>query len=407
MGKIKVEIRPFDINGDLVSDYIDVTNDVANIGTISNKIERDDYEIGIFTIDNIKITLRNKDGTYSDVDNTSSLFDFKRDGARLRVQWSNDDVPVFGGAVFGANSFIQTLNVFEGVLNARSNTQNIVDQNVSFDVVSYDYLLTQYEKPYYGDLLKHNIEDVVFDWLDSTVGTNGDSIITIDKTNWEFGTGNTYQFADIDEELTLKEALDDVIFKTNSVLYIKDETLFIKPRRVSETIKYTFNGPSVVGARENINNIDTIRDGENKIFNSFVWEETNLISQDITSVNTYGVRQKEVTSNFFTSNTDKQEVLDNLKDEYRNPKKELRVKVPLDVDTADLFLMDSVTIDYPASYAPSVGDGDPYWDKFNWDESFWPISEFDLIIQTSTEWKIIGIQSDIKNEIVTFNLREI
>jgi len=80
MSRFKVYIKPFDPSGAYASDYIDVTDDcdISSVGTLSESIDQDDYEVGIFKFNQFRITLNNISGKYSEVGTPYTIFAFKR-----------------------------------------------------------------------------------------------------------------------------------------------------------------------------------------------------------------------------------------------------------------------------------------------------------------------------------------
>lgn len=408
MSQVRVFINTFDLLGNY-SGFQEVTNDVDknSIGTVRQRLDNSAYEVGVFKNTNLNLKLRNDHGKYSDPGVLQSIFVKKRIDSIVKVTWfANDDLPICGSAICGEAMLGDELNVFYGMLNDVASKQDIRDQKIKFSCQGMESLLDRVETNY-GSLSGSDVvSDIIYDLLNQSAIT---ALMTVDAGNISVGVDQIPDDITSLEGTTVKGALNKLLEISNSVMYVDvaDQTVYVKPRTPGATLDYTFYGQASSIGSENIVDIKNVRTGLNKTFNYWVWKDTNIVSRDIQSVNDNGVRRREVDSKLFTGTTKRTNVLDNFRDEFKDPKQELELTGILDYDTIQLFLLDKVNIDYPTVFEPAQGSELPIYGTATYGEDKYPLGQWNLTIDTSTEWKVLGRSVDLKKGLIKYDLREI
>lgn len=190
------------------------------------------------------------------------------------------------------------------------------------------------------------------------------------------------------ENKTVKELLQDLLFVSNSVLVIDGDTMVVRSRDPDADIVKTFYGEASTEGRENIVMIDNQKEGSNRLFNYFTWSDTDLVELDSDSIDTYGVRKKEISVDSILSLYTKENVLEELLAEFGDPKDELDLTAPLDYEGLEAGLLGRVNIDYPLVTINGI-------DK----------SKF--VRTTSQHYKVIQVKVDTKKDLIKFTLRRV
>lgn len=405
MSKFRVYIKPFNESGEYQSDFIDITRDVlfSSMGDIRRKIDNDEYNVGLFKFDSINLSVRNEHGRFSDANLLGSIFKFKRSDSIVKITWEvEDDGPYCGVAVAGDCFLSEEIEVFMGLLNDQSAQTDIRQQNLNFSVMGLESVFDRAIVPFAdisnGDL----ISAVILDCLNQPVITN---LLTVDAGNIALGLDQTIDDITSLENKTVKQALDDLLFLSNSVLYIDGQSVFIKSRSPSATVLNTYYGQASDLGIENIESIGAIRTGINRTFNFWTWAETSLFAEDESSINRNGVRKKEISSDLITNSTKRQNILNSLRTEFAFPKMEMELRTYLDYDFFDLGFFSKINIDYPAISFPSAGSMLPVYGSAIYGEAVYPETLFSLVLTSLDEFKITGFVVSIKNQSYALTLR--
>jgi len=241
--------------------------------------------------------------------------------------------------------------------------------------------------------------------LNQTPITN---LLTVSSGNIAVGTDQTIDTASDFTGKTVKESLDELLKLSNSILYVKDDTIYITPRVPTSTLEYTFFGQASGNGIENIQNLGSISSGLIKTFNFWQWENTTVSPVvDPSSKGLYGVRKGSISGGSITDTTKRTAILTNLKDEFRNPKMEYDLTAPLTYEVLELFILDKVQVDYPTPYRSPEGDNIPLYGVSIYGEARYPFGEYGITIKDTDRFKIMGRKINTKNQLVTFSLREI
>jgi len=408
MSRFKAYIKPFDTNGDYVDDYIDVTGDVDfnSFSTLSQKIDNSSYNVGIFNFNSINLKLRNEHGHYEDVNTPNTIFSFKRTDSKFKLTWSiGDDITQCGNAICGAVPANLEVDVYKGLLNDESFASDISNQKVTFKVLGLESILRRVDVEDVTITAGQTFSTILLNVLNQTPITD---LLTVSGANISVGTDQVIDSAADFTGKTVKESLDELLKLSNAILYIENDVIIITPRVESATLDYTFFGQASVNGTESIQNLSAIKSGLDRTFNFWQWQDTPLSPViDPSSKTTYGVRKNSISGGSITYSGKRTAILTNLKDEFKNPKREFDLTTILDYTTLELFILNKVQVDYPTPYSPPEGDITPLFGVAIFGISRFPYGEFGITISEDDRFKIMGRKINIKDQLITFSLREI
>jgi hypothetical protein len=406
MSRFRVYIKPFDESGEYLADWLDVTEDVDMDGltVMKQSLDNNEYDVGIFKNSGVTLKLINAEGQYADAGQPGSIFKFRRMNSLVKITWEimHQDV-ICGFAICGNVALSEEVIAFEGLLDDRGLKQNADDQSLTFKVLGKEAVLDQVEVPFSSISAGDTFEEIILALLDQTVITE---LLTVSASNISCSVDSiTDDIADL-ENKTVREALAEILLYSNSVLYIVDDVIFVSPRTAGATVEKVFYGQGAQYGIENINDLADYRAGLNRVFNYWTWQDTDLVSQDLSSVGMFGVLKKEIETSLITNNTRRQTILDSLKDEFRNAKREMILRVPIDYETIALNVLDKVSIDYPNIPINDSAEI-PLWDLSTWDEAVFPHEVLPISIESNAEFKILSKDIDPKNHEMVFYVREV
>lgn len=226
------------------------------------------------------------------------------------------------------------------------------------------------------------------------------------------GTINVGQDVIVDDwtplaNMSVWDALADLLLISNSVLYVQGTTITIAPRTPSASLNYTFFGQGSTKGPENVQEIKNIQSGISRTFNYFSWaaastplpdtlfriggtyfDSTNTITatatQNAVSIAKYGIRIKTFSQRYVASADNWQSLFASLLSEFGTPKQEFDLYCPLDPTTIALFLLNRVALDYPGTSTNKA-----------------------FIETTTNNYKIEGVSLDPQTDLMCFSLRMI
>lgn len=409
MGRFRVYLKPFNEQGEYVADYEDITEDVSALADIRQSIENTDFDVGVIRNSGFNISLRNDHGRYSDVDTLTSMFRYSRKNSLIKITWDANEYPLIAGFFECGNVYLggeQTL--FEGLIQEVTSFASIGNQDTTFSILGFESLLDTIEVPFSdisnGDLLSEIILAMI-DQAPFNERVTVSALNIVPATDVEIDTKDSLQ------NKTVSAALKEILKTANSVLYIKDGAVYVTNRDESVDVEKEFFGQASIHGLENIIDIPKYRDGFNRVFNLWTWDELPSIdARDTSSIDLYGVKAKEVKMAVIDvgSTTKIQTLLDALRDEFSFPYVELELETPFWYDILSLNILDKVTIDYPTIAHPFDQNPMPrYGQNFYNSTARYPYPQWSLTISSNRSWKITSKKLNIKKQTVTFGLREV
>jgi hypothetical protein len=408
MARRRVYIQPFDTSGQYTGTWIEVTKDViaGSLGTVQKRLDVSDYDIGVYTNSNVSFSLRNDTGTYSDVGNPDSIFAYKRSDSLVKITWDMADWDYFSGLSNSFDILGNEVTIYQGLLSDESTSMDLNSQSVSFDILGYETVLDRAQTPdWVGIPPADNKCSTLIKSLLATADAATPNVLTVDDL--QIGPSNDALFDDLSvfANKTCKEALNDILTVSNSILYIPITTPVVSGRISSTDVKFHFYGPAATGGPENIVDIQDIRSGVNRTFNFVLWTDNATPSIDVTSVTQYGLSKKEIKVDGLTNTAKQKTVLDSILAEFGSPKQEFKLVTPLTYGSLALSLLDKVDIDFPVVSIST--DNLPYYGVSIYGAASYPKTISSFTILTSETYKIIGQEIDAVANVVTFNLRRI
>lgn len=408
MGIFKTYINPFDDFG-AYTDFVDTTSDtdLRSFSSIVQNIDNEEFNVGVFNFNNFTVGFRNDHGRFSQATDVESIFRFKRSDSIFKINWRIGNPLIAGCFRVGIDSWVgEEVTLFKGLMVDDGSPTTVREEAVRFPVLGLESIFNRAEVPFgsisNGDLFSA----AIYTCLNQTLITD---LLTVDAGNITCGVDQTIDAKDDLENKTVKEALDELLLLSNSILYIKDDVVYVKDRSASASVSKIFYGPGSNDGIENIINIENIRTGQNRMFNLWRWADTAITSRDSSSISTYGlkVRSSDFSSSLITNSSKQQAILDSYKDEFKLPKMECELMTPLDYSTYNLFIKDKVTINHPLIGISSSGADIPSYGVSKYAESIYPIRKGVIEFTEDTEWKIMGREILTKEQLIVFKLREV
>lgn len=407
MSRFRVYLKQFDENGAYVSDFTEITRDVSSLGALSQQLDNTDYGIGVYRNSGFSITMRNDAGTYGEADTLKSVFKYKRSDSIIKITWDFRDYDLICGFFSpGAEVLTEEVEIFRGLISEVSSSSDIMSQDVKFQVLGYETLFEREVVPYDDITNGDNISDILYTILNQTKIT---SLLTVDALNISVGVDNAIDDKTSLENKTVKEVLDRLLFVSNSVLKIVGTTVYISNRDETASDQYAFYGQASNLGLENIINIKKFRDGLNRTFNFWAWEETALFAQDLTSVGKYGVIKNTIKDEVISDSSTAKitAILEDNRDEFSFPLQEFELDTPVNYETLELNLLDKVSVDYPTVYTPADNNPLPRYGVDVYEDPVYPFEQWSLNISNADRFKIISKRIDTSKSVITFGLRKV
>lgn len=405
MSRFRCYITPFLESAEYGTE-VEITDYIVmdSFSSISQQVDNNEYDVGVLTFNDLDLKLRNESGRFSSADITESIFRYKRSNALFRMAWEiEDEGTVCGTATCGRNHLSETQTIYEGFINDESASTDIKTQETSLKVLSMESIITRIEVPFVSMSNGMLVSAAIYALLNQSLITD---LITISASNITLAIDKTIDDITELESMTGKEALDEFLFLSNSILFIKDRVAYVTDRVESAALEYTFYGPMSTDGLENIQNISKLKSGMSKMFNFWTWQDQTFNVSDPESVAKYGVRKKEITSALITNTTKQQEILQNYSDEFAFPEESFVLTTPITYETLGLFFLDKISVDYPTVYIASEGRDLPTYGVSKYGQAYYPIRESVLTIDFERRFKIMGVDINVSNQLIELSLRE-
>ncbi len=389
------------------SDYENITEDVIekNFDSLKQNLEADEYNIGKITFDNISITLRNEHSKYSDASNPVSIFPYKRDETLIKIEWGRNSYPLSCGNTACGETFLSDVRtVFKGLLEDNSTKFDVLEQVVKFKILSLDSIINKVGTPFSLLNVSQDADTLLYNILNQTRITQ---FFTVSPSNINTSYNFTPDSIASLENTSCFEAIQEILLMANSIMYVKNDVVYIRSRSADIDSSFVFYGPSSNAGIENILNIRSYQTGLNKCFNYWTWKDTTLKISFVDSIGKYGERKKELDSELITNDTKRLLVMNSYITEFGFPSKELTLVVPMFTQIVDLSFLNRIHIDYPSDILPIKDVAIARYGQAIYGESKYARSINSLFISVSQSWKILNIIIDTKKQEISFKLREV
>ena len=153
------------------------------------------------------------------------------------------------------------VTIFEGLLDDRALKQGAEEQNLKFKVLGKEAILDETLVDFSVLSNGDTFEQIIFKLLDQDQISE---VPTVDALNINCQTDIAVDDVTSLENKTVKEALALILQFSNSVLYVKEDVIYVSPRNASAGLKFTFYGQGSRVGVENILDIVDYRKGLNR-----------------------------------------------------------------------------------------------------------------------------------------------
>ena len=375
---------------------IDVTSDIDysdfirenGIGTIKQRIENDDYDIGVFVYDKITLKAVNIDGMFNDESDWRSIFIHSRDKSKVKITFLDGDG--------------ETTISFKGMINEEGTRQDIRKNEVKFKVLSQDSVIRKTNVTAgnisTGMLFSQAIKNII-NVPDITSVLNYDAAEIIVDVDLTIDDGSWF------DNKTAKEALDALMIVSNSVMIIDDtDTMIVRTRAENTGQVFPFFGPADMQGRQNILDIRAFNTGLHRMFNSILVNDTEFRNDSM--IELYGIRQKPYEFGFMSDAIKVEQIALKILDEFKTPKPEL--KLIADTKTAkQIQLFDLISINYPYETSPAKNtEVLPLYGVSKYGEARYPVIKGDIKITERFAFKVMGFKENPKNFTTEIHIRQ-
>ena len=321
------------------------------VKSINSAIANNNYNFGIVTVNNLKITLLSKNGQFDDENNSNSVFNgFLRHGTLIRVRdgyidkYSNPSAP---------QAVLNT--VFEGFIDDTSTSTKVDDKNILQNFLCIDtlsFLLKKYTLADMGVLTSTTIDDLIFEILNRSEFTN---FFTVSAANINAGYNATSFDVTQYENQTQLYTLFENISLGHSFFYVRSNVFY-----------YTDNAVGVANTLEidkkKIVKLGNYSDGAQNVFERFNWENDPTISY--TSPTIKYNKGKTINIKGVTNSTQKQNIVDIIGSKARIQKQEFKLTIPYYMN---VNIMDTIFVNKPQVIPDdALIWGYPAWGQKRW-----------------------------------------
>lgn len=385
----KINITPLEKQDTYQASPTEVTDFVLNVGDVTRQVDDGDFDIGVFTYDNVRLRLINDtgqiqtSGRFSDANSASSIFKYKRDlniVDLVHVARDSTETTLFTGLV---NDTLTRDNLDEGytdfVVTGRA---GIFSKNAVIGGSVGD-----------GMTVKEALESL----LDRPIITN---YLTYDSANINPALDVVIDVGSELDNLSYKTALDKIMLASGSVLIVdSSNNIIVKDRSDNGNTSYKFYNSGDPLGRENIVELKNYNTGVQRAFNLYKIDKT--VARDNNLIAEYGLREKSIdVAEIITNTTTRGEIVDYYLENFSIPKQEFDLLLTID-QAADVELLDLCQVDYrPILLEPNSGEGYSF-------PSNTPRSLNKRYVSGNIGFKVIAKSINVSGYSVTLKLREI
>lgn len=392
----------------LYSSEIEITDYVIEGGSsnISQNLTNNEYDVGTIRFNKLSLKLVNSDGFFGEASSQLSVFEYKRDGSILRVEWDiNPHGNSCGTAPCGYTFLSDPITIYKGLLEDNSSDFDETTQVQTFTFLGMESIIGKVQTNFSELSVSDSAETTIYNLLNQTKIT---SILTLDVSNINVDFDFTPDDISDLEDTTVLAAIERLLFLSNSVMYIKDDVIYVKSQDSGGISKATLYGKTAQDGIENIVALDGFTTGINRTFNFWKWADTSVKQSFADSISRNGFRQKEVDDSLVTNSTIQTNILNTLLNEYGFPKREIEVTVPMYTPLVkNIFLLDRINLDIPQEY--SISEGDDLVSRYGfarYGTGRYAEVTGAFTINVNDNWKVMNRNISLKNRLITFRLRE-
>jgi hypothetical protein len=325
-----------------ITDYV-----LEKVGSVSKKTDSDNYAIAAYLMGTVSLTCVNFNGEFNESD-PRSFFKYRRDKSKVRIVYYDDST------TFSTS--------FQGLISNAGTDDNTDKDLVKIRVISLESILdsTQISAGLVkaGDTFSGAIKSILNVPAITSVLTYSAANISVDLDLILDAEGGAFDGKSTWEGLKL------LLAASNSVVYIDNETIKVKTRDENTNELSYFYGPGDTLDRENFIKITQYNNGEHRIFNSVIVNDTKW--SDTTSVDWFGLKQTTFTFAFITD-TDKELIIaKNIVNQFRYPRFEFKLTCSTQLANQINFF-DTIGVSHCLRARPYKNTNAPLWDSAKYD----------------------------------------
>ena len=372
-----------------VTQDVDITDFVKNLGSIKKELDNGDYDIGIFTFGDITLNMINHNRKFNDPNDPKSIFKFTRDKCKVEIIFYEAD---------GTN-----FTRFKGLINEDATRLNFTTGIVRFKVLSLDSIFRQVEVSPGAIVDNDSFSTAIKKILNVPSITN---TLTYSAGNVNVDYDGTIDVGEKFSSIPVKRALDDLLLASNSILYVDNSDVLHVKARTESAVQFDLYGQGDIYGRENILKIFDFNSGLQRTFSSISVNDTT-VSTDDNWVIEYGFRKKELSFDFITTTATEEDLADNILTAFKVPKMELKLEVSNDA-VRNIELLDVVSVNYPFRHSipPETGVM-PMYGVAQYGVDYYAPSSGTFEIKSNVKWKVISIQENPVKFTTVLKLRQV
>lgn len=391
---VRVEIAPRLSNGTYDA-WKEITQWVIsqNTQTFSRSIDSDDFDIGYFEESNLKISLDNRDNLFTE--GYGYFYNRIVDKTKFRLSAGYYDTTAMEAGEEPQPEY--NIN-FEGFIDGKALAYDVDNDTLTITALAYSSIFKTLRTDPGAVGSGQTFKNAFYALLNRSEVTN---FLTVELANISPKINNTVDNASWFAGKQLDRSINALLLASNSVLYVKDNTVYVKSRENPAVVRYQFFSRG----SDRPCNVETIKDhnyGHKRIITR-VEVSTGLFAEaadDIQKI--YGSGLKKLDIGFITNTEKLLAIGDDILSEFQLPKQELLLTT--DYLGGEIELLDMVTIDHPgvileaepARYGNAVY-GQGHYVTRQGGARFYPFNG----------WKVLGITHDYRRFSTTLKLREI
>ncbi len=391
--RYRVYFTPLDSKA-VYSDEVEVTDFIQSAGlkTIKRSIDSEDYDVGTFTFDDVDVKAINVNGIFNEPDDTRSIFKYSRDLCKVRIAAENDEMG--------------TTVVYHGLINEEATKLDAGKDILSFRVLSRDSVLRKSQISggtiASGTLASTALLNI---FSDATIS----SVLTLAAEDIDLALDFTVEDGTFFDNKNVREALNSILIASGSVILIDDDgNVTIRDRTANlDTDILNLYGPFDFQRRQNVIQLKDYNTGLHRMVNSVSIGDS--VVENTAYIETFGYRKKDFDLGFLVTVAAIEDVAEVIVDEFKAPKKECRVEVPITI-ARSANILDRVSLNWPLRITPSLGNRFiPIIGVTKIAEATEPLPDTSgsVSIDPVIAFKIIEIEEDPNNFTAFLKLRQI
>jgi hypothetical protein len=309
-----------------ISDYV-IESSLSNI---TQGTDAADGTIGEYTLGSCNLKCVNYKGEFNQ-DDPRSFFPYKREGSKIRITYFD--------------SLTESSLSFKGLVNDEGTTAN-EDDTIQIKVIELANILRK-EQVGGGTV---NIGDYFSEAIKALLNQPAiTAVLTYDADEISVDLDLTIDDESFFGEISTWEAIKALLIASNSIIFIDNETVKVKPRDHDTGDVSYFYGPGDQLDRENIISISNFNNGAHRIFNQITIND--YTHPDETSILWFGLKEKSFSFSFITDTAKESLIAETLVEQFRYPRQEFELTVPTALAN-DTDFFDAVGVKMPRRKKP-------------------------------------------------------